>query len=131
MLNRFLLILALAALPTTAVAQHAPPELEAPRRTTGVTVTVVGYLIPSASGALTLPAPLLQRLAGEGTLIAIDTAPVEGRIVVQVRFGFTDVAAFQRWYTDERTVRLLAEIKGATMGGSFETYLSVRPGPMP
>lgn len=131
MLNRFLLILALAAVPATAAAQNAPPELDAPRRATGVTLTTVGYLLPSASGALAFPAPLLERIAAEGALLSIDTAPVDGRIVVQVRFGFADVAAFRQWYTHERTVRLFAEIKAATTGGSFETYLSFRPGAVP
>lgn len=131
MLNRFLLVLALAAMPVTAAAQNAPPELEAPRRETGVTLTTVGYLLPSASGTLAFPASLLERLAAEGVLLSIDTAPVNGRIVVQVRFGFADAAEFRQWYADPRTLRLLADVKAATMGGSFETYLSFRPGAAP
>jgi hypothetical protein len=74
-----------------------------------------------------VPLPLLQRLAAENALLAVDTAPVEGRVVVQVRFGFPDVAAFQRWYADERTTRLLDEVRAITMGGSFETFVSYRP----
>lgn len=126
-LKLLLLIFALATLPATATGQNAPPELDRPRRETGVTLTTVGFLLPSASGALALPAPLLERLATEGALLSVDTAPVDGRIVVQVRFGFADVAGFRQWYADGRTVQLLAELKAATMGGSFETYVSYRP----
>ena len=127
MLNRLLIALVLAAVPAGAAAQHAAPRLEAPARASGVTLTVAAYLLPSASGQLMLPLPLLQRLAAENALLAVDTAPVKGRLVVQVRFGFPDVAEFQRWYADERTVRLLDEVKAVTMRGSFETFVSYRP----
>jgi hypothetical protein len=93
MLTRTLLALVLTLLPVPAAAQHAPPQLPAPHREQGVTVTIAGHLLPSPSGALAVPLPLLERLAEEGALLAVDTAPVEGRIVVQARFGFADVAA--------------------------------------
>ncbi|HYW12967.1 MAG TPA: hypothetical protein VE871_13495 [Longimicrobium sp.] len=94
-------------------------------------MTLSGYLLPSPSGTLAFPLPLLERLAEGGAPLSVDTAPAAGRVVVQVRFGFSDVAEFQRWYRDERTVRLLAEVKGVTIGGTFETYLSYRPGAVP
>lgn len=133
MLTRTLLVLALALtlLPVSVTAQHAPPELAAPRREQGVTVTLAGHLLPSPSGALAVPLPLLERLARERALLAVDTAPVEGRIVVQARFGFADVTAFQRWYTDPATVQLLASFRAITTGGSFETFVSYRPRPEP
>ncbi|HEU4885159.1 MAG TPA: hypothetical protein VFT45_23055 [Longimicrobium sp.] len=51
--------------------------------------------------------------------------------MVQARFGFSDVAAFQRWYTDAATVQLLASFRAITTGGSFETFVSYRPRPEP
>lgn len=127
MLKQFLLALTLLALPTAGAAQHAAPELPAPIRQSGVTVTLSGYLAPSTGGVLAVPPALLQRLVAEGELLALDTAPRDGRVVVQVRLGFADMDAFQRWYADQRTVQLLRDLRAATMGGSFETYLSYRP----
>jgi hypothetical protein len=131
MLNRLLIVLALAAVPAAGAAQHAPPGLAAPVREPGVTLTLAAYLVPSASGQLAVPLPLLERLAAEDALLALDTAPAEGRVVVQVRFGFPDMAAFQRWYTDERTVRLLRDVRSVVIGGSLETFISYRPGMVP
>jgi hypothetical protein len=129
MLTRTLLALALSLLPVSLAAQHAPPELAAPRREQGVTVTLAGHLLPSSSGALAVPFPLMERLGQERALLALDTAPADGRIVVQARFGFADVATFQRWYTDPVTVQLLASFRAITIGGSFETFVSYRPRP--
>lgn len=126
MVKGIFVILALCSVPTLGAAQHAAPEIPAPRRETGVPVTVSGYLLPSPSGRIAFPPSLLERLAEGGALLAVDTAPSAGRVVVQVRFGFADIASFQRWYTDERTVRLLAEVKGVTISGKYETYLSYR-----
>lgn len=125
MLKRTLLVLVLSLLPLSAAAQHAPPELPAPHQ--GVTVTLAGHLTPSSGGNPALPLPLLERLAEERSLVALDTAPADGRIVVQARFGFADVAAFRRWYTDQATVQLLASFRAITVGGSFETFISYRP----
>lgn len=129
MLTRTLLVLALSLLPMHVAAQHAPPEISAPRREAGVTVTLAGHLLPSPTGSLAVPLPLLERLAHDHTLLALDTAPVDGRIVVQARFGFPDVAAFHRWYADEATTQLLASLRAITIGRSFETFVSYRPGP--
>lgn len=126
-LNRLLMAVVLAAVPGGAAAQHAAPRLEAPARASGVTLTVAAYLLPSASGELMMPPALLERLAAEDALLAVDTEPVGGRVVVQVRFGFPDVAAFRRWYADERTARLLNEVRATTLRGSFETFVSYRP----
>lgn len=131
MVRRILFILALCLTPTVGAAQHAAPEIPAPRRETGVTLTLSGYLLPSPSGALAFPLPLLERLAEGGALLSVDTAPAAGRVVVQVRFGFSDMAGFQRWYRDERTARLLAEVKGVTISGTFETYVSYRRDEVP
>jgi hypothetical protein len=130
-LKRLLIILALAALPAAAEAQHAVTEIEAPRRVPGVTLTLTGHLLPSSGGALELPLSLLDRLADESALLSVDTAPAAGRVVVQVRFGFAGVAEFRRWYADERTVQLLREVRAATFGDSFETFVSYRPGTVP
>lgn len=128
MLDRLLIVLVLAAVPDGgAAAQHAAPRLEAPVRASGVTLTLAAYLLPSASGELMVPLALLERLAAEDGLLAVDTRPVEGRVVVQVRFGFPDVAAFQRWYADERTGRLLDQVRAITPRGSLETLVSYRP----
>lgn len=127
MLTRTLLAILLCVLPVSLPAQHTPPELGAPRLEPGVTVTVTGYLVPSPTGALAVPLPLLERLATERALLALDTAPVDGRIVVQARFGFPDVAAFQRWYTDPATVQLMSSFRAITAGNSFETFVSYRP----
>lgn len=126
-----LIILALAGAPVSGAAQSAAPALEAPIREAGVTLTLSAYLLPSPGGRLMLPLPLLERLADEAALLAVDTAPVEGRVVVQVRFGFPDMDSFQRWYADERTTRLLADVRDTTMRGSFETMLSFRRPPSP
>jgi hypothetical protein len=127
MLTRLLMVLVLTGMPVAAAAQHAAPALNAPVRSRGVTLTVAGYLRPSPAGQLMMPLPLLQQVAGDDALLALDTAPADGRVVVQVRFGFPDLAAFQRWYTDERTVQLLRDIRAQTMGNSFETYVTYRP----
>lgn len=131
MLKPVLLALALAALPAAAAAQHAVAEIEAPRRVPGVTLTLTGHLLPSSGGALALPLSLLDRLAAESALLSVDTAPAEGRVVVQVRFGFAGVAEFRRWYADERTVQLLRQIRAATFSDSFETFVSYRPAAVP
>ncbi len=131
MVIRILAILALCVFPAVGEAQHAAPEIPAPRRDTGVTLTLSGYLIPSPGGTLAFPLPLLERLAETGALLSVDTAPSAGRVVVQVRFGFADMAEFQRWYKDERTARLLGEVKGVTIGGTFETYVSYRRDDVP
>lgn len=78
MLNRLLIVLSLSAVPAAGAAQQAPPGLPAPVRETGVTLTVAGYLLPSTSGRLAVPLPLLEQLAGENALLAVDTAPVGG-----------------------------------------------------
>lgn len=121
-----LIILALAGMPVTGAAQHAAPALPAPIRESGVTLTLSAYLLPSPAGQLMLPLPLLERLGDEAALLAVDTAPVEGRVVVQVRFGFPDMDSFQRWYTDGRTTQLLRDVRDTTMRGSFETMLTFR-----
>lgn len=121
-----LIILTLTAWPALGAAQHAAPILDAPIRESGVTLTLSAYLLNSPAGQLMLPLPLLERLEHEAALLAIDTAPVEGRVVVQVRFGFADMAAFQRWYADERITQLLADVRATTMTGSFETMLTFR-----
>lgn len=131
MLARLLVVLALAGAPAAGAAQHAAPLIPGPVVAANVTLTATAYLNPSAGGRMVVPVPLLERLAAEPALLTIDTAPVDGRVVVQVRFGFPDVAAFGRWYTDERTVRLLQDLRRVTMGESFETYLSYRPGVAP
>lgn len=125
-----LLILALTGgLPSAGLAQHAAPSLPAPIRESGVTLTIGAYLESSpAGGRLMLPLPLLDRLAADTALLAVDTAPVDGRVVVQVRFGFSDMASFQHWYTDERTTRLLRDVRAATMQNSTEIMISFRRG---
>jgi hypothetical protein len=131
MVKTLLLVLALACLPVTGAAQHAAPELEASRRAPGVTLTLTGFVAPNTGGALTLPLPLLERLAADGALLSVDTAPASGRVVVQVRFGFATVSEFRQWYTDERTTSLLAQVQAVTLGGSFETFVSYRPATAP
>lgn len=122
-----LIVLALACHPAAAAAQQTAPQLEAPVRSRGVTLTLGAFLRPSAAGEMMLPPPLLQRLADEDALLAVDTAPVNGHAVVQIRFGFPDMASFQRWYADERTVQLIRDIRARTMSNSFETYVVYRP----
>jgi hypothetical protein len=129
--NLLLILLALAAQPAVCAAQQAAPEIPAPIRQSGVTVTFSGYLVPSARGELTFPLPLLERVSADGALLSLDTTPVEGRVVLAVRFGFDSVAEFQRWYADARTVALIRDIRAATLPISFETLLSYRPAPRP
>lgn len=126
-----LLLLVLAARPAVCAAQEAAPEIPAPARAPGVTVTLSGYLVPSARGELMFPLPLLDRVSADAALLSIDTAPVEGRVVLAVRFGFASVAEFQRWYTDPRTVQLIRDIRAVTLPISFETLLSYRPAMRP
>lgn len=123
------IVLVLTGLPIAGMAQHAAPTLPAPIRVSGVTLTIGAYLENSpAGGRLMLPLSLLERLAADTALLAVDTAPVEGRVVVQVRFGFADMASFQRWYTDERTTRLLRDVRATTMQGSTEIMITFRRG---
>lgn len=129
MIKQLLLALVLAAHPAATAAQHAPAEVTPVRRDPGVTLTMAGHLLASPRGALMFPAPLLERLSADAALLSVDTAPVDGRIVVQVRFYFAELKEFQRWYADERTVRLMEELRGITMGGSFETFISYRRAP--
>lgn len=131
MRSLLLIVLALAGMPVAGAAQHAAPPLDAPIRESGVTLTVSAYLRPSPTGQLMLPLALLDRLAEEATLLAIDSAPVQGQVVVQVRFGFPDMPSFRRWYTEERNGRLLEDIRATTMGGSFETTVTFRRPPAP
>lgn len=126
-LSAVALVVAMCAAAPALSAQHAAPELEAPVRSRGVTLTLGGYLEPSPAGQLMLPLPLLERLGSEASLLSVDTAPMEGRVVVQVRFGFPDLATFLRWYADERTVHLIRDIRARVVGPSFETYLMYRP----
>jgi hypothetical protein len=128
-IKQLLLTLALAAYPAATAAQHAPADITPVRRDPGVTVTVAGHLLASPRGVLMFPVPLLERLSADGALLSVDTAPVDGRIVVQVRFEFAELEEFRRWYADERTVRLMEELRAITMGGSFETFISYRRAP--
>lgn len=121
-----LLLLAAAVIAPPLAAQNAAPELTAPRAETGVTFTAAGYALPSVQGGNGIPAALLERLASEPALFALDTAPVNGRVILQVRFAFPDIAAFQRWQADPRVATLLADLRGIMMGGSYETFLSYR-----
>lgn len=131
MLRTIALLVALCAAAPALAAQHAAPELDAPVRSRGVTLTLGGYLQPSPAGQLMLPLPLLDRLAGEEALLSVDTAPAEGQVVVQVRFGFADMDSFQRWYADERTVHLIRDLRSRVVGPSFETYIMYRPNDSP
>lgn len=131
MLRTFALLVALCAAAPAVSAQHAAPELDAPVRSRGVTLTLGGYLQPSPAGQLMLPLPLLERLAGEAALLSIDTAPADGQVVMQVRFGFPDMASFQRWYAEEPTVHLIRDIRARVVGPSFETYIMYRPNEPP
>lgn len=123
----FLILLVLAARPTLGVAQQAAPEIPALPRDPGVTVTLSGYLNTSARGELMFPPALLERVSGEPALRAVDTSPVEGRIVLAVRFAFASVGEFQRWYANPRTVQLIDDIRAVTVRVSFETLISYRP----
>lgn len=122
-----LIILALAAQPAMGAAQQAAPEIPALPRDPGVTVTLSGYLNTSARGELMFPPALLERVSTDAALRSIDTTPVEGRIVLAVRFAFASVAEFQRWYADPRTVQLINDIRAVTNRASFETLISYRP----
>ncbi len=126
MLKRLVLVISCTVLPAVASAQHAAPEIAAPRADAGVTLTVGSHLAPSARGELGIPLPLLERLAAEAALLSVDTAPVGGRVVMQVRFTFPDIAALQRWYSDERSARMIADLRAISIWGSFETYVSYR-----
>jgi hypothetical protein len=90
---------------------------------------VAGHLLASPRGVLMFPDPLLERLSADDALLSVDTAPVDGRIIVQVRFNFAELEEFRRWYAEERTIRLMDELRAVTMGGSFETYISYRRAP--
>lgn len=127
MLKAIALAVALCAAAPAASAQHAAPELDAPVRSRGVTLTLGGYLEPSPTGQLMLPLPLLERLGSEAALLSLDTAPMDGRVVVQVRFGFPDLATFLRWYADQRTVQLIRDVRARAVGPTFETYIMYRP----
>jgi hypothetical protein len=127
MLRTFALVVAICAAAPAVSAQQAAPELDAPVRSPGVTLTLGGYLTPSPAGQMMLPPSLLERIAGEDALLSVDTAPVDARVVVQVRFGFPDMASFLRWYADERTVQLIRDIRARVVGPTFETYIMYRP----
>lgn len=126
-----LLLLAAAVMAPPLGAQGAAPELTAPLAETGVTFTAAGYAQPSIQGGAGIPAALLERLASEPALFALDTAPVDGRVVLQVRFAFPDLAAFQRWRADPRASRLMADLREIMLGGSYETFISYRSPPRP
>src|SRR5687767_11766894 len=96
MLKPLLLVLALAGAPAVLAAQNAAPELEAPSQVPGVTLTVSGYLLPDSAGPLAYPKiwDAAWQAAGSlpygAVLLSVDTAPVSGRVVAQVRFGFSN-----------------------------------------
>jgi hypothetical protein len=127
MLTRILILISLCAFPSMAAGQHAAPLLDPPAAEDGVTLTVNAYLLPSTGGQLMVPMALLERLSADDALLGLDTAPVDGRVVVSVRFGFPNVAQLHDWYARQETVRLLQDLRSATMSGSFETFISYRP----
>jgi hypothetical protein len=71
---------------------------------------------------------LLERIAREPSLAALETVPAAGgRTSIQIRFRFSDVAEFNRWFPDEQTTVLLRDVRGRTAGGSYESYVSYHP----
>lgn len=96
-----------------------------------MTLTLSGYLRPSAAGELVVPMPLLERFAAEPALIALDTAPVEGRVVIQVRFAFAGLSEFRRWSEEGSGAELLRALRAVTIGGSLESHLAMRPARLP
>lgn len=128
--NALLVVSLLVAAPAIS-AQHSVVLTRAqgpPPTDPGVTLTVTGLIAPGAPGTLPLPAELMERISREEHLTALETLPSpEGRTVIQIRFRFPDIAAFNRWYGEERTVVLLRNVRERTSGGSYESYVSYHP----
>jgi hypothetical protein len=127
--NALLFVAFLVAAPAIS-AQHSVPAplLGRPPSDPGLTLSVTGFVAPGAPGALPLPTELMERISRETHLTALETVPsAGGRTAIQMRFRFPDVAAFNRWYRDERTVALLRDVRERTAGGSYDAYVSYHP----
>ncbi|HEX6369528.1 MAG TPA: hypothetical protein VF006_11480 [Longimicrobium sp.] len=125
MRTRTFLLLVLLFVSTVQAAAAQPDRVT--RDYPGVTFTLQGLLAPRAPGELSLPLPLLQRIAREGPLVSLETHPgAQGRPRFQARFVFADMEAFTEWYGRADTRSLISDVRAATTSDSLELLVSVR-----
>lgn len=130
-----LLLLALALLfaAQPSLAQQRTHRSESDRIPARITYRIQGSFSTADDSVMPLPLSIMERLERQSALAGMTIegtdAPRESGGRYEMRFVFSGMDAFHRWYLDEATQALLGDLQERSSSSSLDYVLQVRRSP--